>query len=419
MRFFGEILERGSADVAHAAFEATDELVGERTERTFVGDAAFDAFGDGFSTVARVLHDGIAVGTGVHGTDGAHTAIRLEGAALIENCFAGRFLSAGEEAADHDAACAGSDGFGDIAGIFDATVGDDRNAGALCGARSFHDGGELGNSSSGDDTSGADGTRSDADLEAVNAERNEIFCAIVRGDVARDDLHFGKAMANRFDGFHDFCGVAVGSVDGEDVGFGFGHFDGAFEKITGGADGGSGKEAALLVLCCVGIFELFLDVFYGDEPFEIEVLVDDQKFFDAVLLQNFFGFFERGAHGNGDEIFFRHHGVDELRVIFFEAEVAIGENSSEAGTARNGQARDAVLGHDFESLAKSDVWRNGDGVDDHARFGPFHAVDFFALTVDGHVAVNDADAALARDGNGEAGFRDSVHGRGGEGNGEL
>src|SRR5438552_1963581 len=82
--------------------------------------------------------------------------------------------------------------------------------------------------------------------------------------------------------------------------------------------------------------------------------------------------------------------------------VSIGENSSEAGTARNGQARDAVLGHDFESLAKSDVWRNGDGVDDHARFGPFHAVDFFALTVDGHVAVNDADAALARDGNGEA-----------------
>ena len=160
--------------------------------------------------------------------------------------------------------------------------------------------------------------------------------------------------------------MAVGGVDGEDVGFSFGHFDGAFEKISGGADGGSGEKAAVVVLGGVEIFEFFLDVFYGDQAFEIEVLVDDEKFFDAVLLQNFFGFFERGAHGNGDEIFFCHHSVDELRVIFFEAKVAIGEDSGEARTACNGQTRDAVLGHDFEGLAKGDVRRNGDGIDDHA-----------------------------------------------------
>ena len=34
-------------------------------------------------------------------------------------------------------------------------------------------------------------------------------------------------------------GVAVGGVDGEDIGLGLGHFDGAFEEIAGGADGGA------------------------------------------------------------------------------------------------------------------------------------------------------------------------------------
>src|ERR1700722_165462 len=86
-----EIVERGCADVAHAGLQAADELVCECAERTFVGDAAFDAFGDGFAALAVgiVLHGGVAVGAGVHRGGGAHAAVGLEGAALIENCFAG------------------------------------------------------------------------------------------------------------------------------------------------------------------------------------------------------------------------------------------------------------------------------------------------------------------------------------------
>ena len=97
-------------------------------------------------------------------------------------------------------------------------------------------------------------------------------------------------MANGFDGFDDALGVAVGGVDGEDVGADFGHFDGALEEIAGGANGGADAEAAVIVFGGAGIFEFFLDVFYGDEAFEVEILIDDEKFFDAVLLKDFFGF---------------------------------------------------------------------------------------------------------------------------------
>jgi hypothetical protein len=89
----------------------------------------------------------------------------------------------------------------------------------------------------------------------------------------------------------------VGAVDGEHVHFGFGQFLGALQKIAGGADGRAYAQASLRILGGVGIFQFLLNVFYGDQSFEVVLVVDDQKFFDAMLVENFFGIFERGADG--------------------------------------------------------------------------------------------------------------------------
>ena len=112
----------------------------------------------------------------------------------------------------------------------------------------------------------------------------------------------------------------MSGVDGEDVGLGLGHFDGALQEVAGGADRGADAQAALIVFRGARIFELFLDVFYGDQAFEVEVLIDDEKFFDAMLLQDALGFVERGADGNGDEIVLGHHRADELRCDFSRSE---------------------------------------------------------------------------------------------------
>src|SRR5580704_14297908 len=223
-------------------------------------------------------------------------------------------------------------------------------------------------------------------------------------------------MADGFNGFDDAFGVAVRGVDGENVSADFGHVHGALEEITSCADGGTDAKPALGIFGGSGIFEFFLDVFDGDEAFEVEVLIDDEKFFDTMLLQDFFGLIEGGANRNGDEIVLGHHLANELAVIFFEAQVAIGENAGEARAAGDGQAGDAVLGHDLEGLANGDIRRNGDGVDDHTGFGALDTIDFFRLAVERHIAMNDADAALPGDADGEARFRDGVHGGGSERN---
>ena len=103
-------------------------------ERSFVGNLAFDSFGHGFAALGAFLRVAIRR-AGFHRAERAHAAVGLESASLIQNRFAGRFFGAGEKSADHHRRCARRNCLGDVAGKFDAAVGDDRNARAFGGAR--------------------------------------------------------------------------------------------------------------------------------------------------------------------------------------------------------------------------------------------------------------------------------------------
>ena len=81
----------------------------------------------------------------------------------------------------------------------------------------------------------------------------------------------------------------------------------ALEVIASGTNRGPDAEAALSILGGIGIFQLFLNVFDGDEAFERVLVVDDQQFLDAMLVQDGFSLLQRGANGNGDEMILRHH----------------------------------------------------------------------------------------------------------------
>src|ERR1700691_6536504 len=128
-----------------------------------------------------------------------------------------------------------------------------------------------------------------------------------------------------------------------------------------------------------------------------------------MALQDLFGFVEGGAYRNSDEIILGHHRADGLVEVTFETQIAVGENANEARAASDGQARHFVFIHDVERLADGKFRGDGDGVNDHAAFRTLYAVHLLRLAVNGHVAVDEADAAQAR-------VRYCVHGRGDDGN---
>src|SRR5262249_61948795 len=105
--------------------------------------------------------------TARHGADRAHAAIGLVRATLIEEDLARRLVGAGEQRADHRALGAGRERLGEITGILDAAVGDDRGLAGRGDLDRIQDRGELRHTDAGHDPRGADRARTDADLDGV------------------------------------------------------------------------------------------------------------------------------------------------------------------------------------------------------------------------------------------------------------
>ena len=74
-------------------------------------------------------------------------------------------------------------------------------------------------------------------------------------------------------------------------------------------------------------------------------------------------------------------------------------------------ARDLVVRHQLERVADERVGRQRDRLDDHPGLGALHLVDLGDLVLDREVAVDDADAALARERDREPRLGDGVHRR--------
>ena len=81
----------------------------------------------------------------------------------------------------------------------------------------------------------------------------------------------------------------------------------------------------------------------------------------------------------------------------------------------HGHAGDLELGHEGFGVADGGVRVDDDGIGDHARLTALHLVHFLGLAVDAEVLVDDADAPLLGQGDGQAALGDGVHGGGEEG----
>ena len=128
-----------------------------------------------------------------------------------------------------------------------------------------------------------------------------------------------------------------------------------------------------------------------------------------------FRLFERGADGTVTRLSLVITSEMGMFGAVFKAQVAIGQNADELVALGDRNAGDAIALHQFERVGDLVVRRHGDRIDDHAAFRALHFVDFAGLLLDGEIAMDDAESALLRHGNGQARFRHGVHGRADDG----
>ena len=94
----------------------------------------------------------------------------------------------GEQAAEHDAVCPRRQGLGDVAGVADAAIGDDRHAAVGDPLSGLVDRRDLRHADAGDDPRRADRPGPDADLDRVRPGIDQGLRPFRRGHVAGDHV---------------------------------------------------------------------------------------------------------------------------------------------------------------------------------------------------------------------------------------
>ena len=95
----------------------------------------------------------------MHGTERTHAAVGLVRTSLEQFDLARRFFGAGKQATQHYGMRTSGQRFGDIAGIADAAVSDQRHAAVFQGFCHIVNGGDLRHADAGDDARGTDRSR--------------------------------------------------------------------------------------------------------------------------------------------------------------------------------------------------------------------------------------------------------------------
>src|SRR5690606_39075292 len=254
--------------IAHRRAKPADQLVDDRDDAALVRHAALDALRDELlQLLARVLE--IAVGRAVplrHRAERAHAAIGLVRAALIELDVAGRFLGAGEQAADHRRVRAGRDRLRDVAGVANAAVRDERHVRPLERGRDLGDRRDLRHADPGDDPRRADRARPDADLDGIGTRLDQRAGRFAGHDIAGNQLQVGIRALDLADTLEHTARMPVRGVDDDDVDARFDERRDALLSVGSGADRRADAQRAVLVLARVRIIDRLLKILRRDHP---------------------------------------------------------------------------------------------------------------------------------------------------------
>jgi hypothetical protein len=127
-----------------------------------------------------------------------------------------------------------------------------------------------------------------------------------------------------------------------------------------------------------------------------------------------------GAFLDRDQALFRrHHFTDADFQTAFETHVAGSHDAHQVAVVQYRHTGDVMHAGQFEQVTHGGVGLDGDRVLDHTGFETLDLAHFGSLLLDGHVLVDDADAAFLSHGDCQTGFSDGVHGGGNQWNIQL
>ena len=210
--------------------------------------AAADALGHELLQVVLGVLEVAVLGPLLHGFHRTHAAIRLEATPFVDDGLARALFGSSKHGANHDGVSTPRQGFHDVAGVANAAVGNDRHACAFEGRTDLHHRTQLGNTHTGDDTRGANGSRTDADFHGVHPGLDKRQGRLSRGDIASHDVDVVEGVFHVAHGVDDATAVSVGGVDNHGIHPGIDQGRHAFVGVGSHAHSRGHAQTAVLVL---------------------------------------------------------------------------------------------------------------------------------------------------------------------------
>ena len=191
--------------------------------------------------------------------------------------------------------------------------------------------------------------------------------------------------------------MSVGGIDEERIHPGLNQSHCTFVAVTEEANSSANTQATIVILSGARVLFGLHKVFEGNQPGKFTGLINEGQTLDFVLRKEGEGFILREVRRTGNE---RHRGHDIAHKSAFivrareVANIAVGNNTFKfAVFGDHRQTRNLVIAAQIIVFADSRTSTDGDGIDNHTRFGTFHAINMRRLVLDRKVAVNHTHTA--------------------------
>src|SRR6185312_8531051 len=230
-------------------------------------------------------------------------------------------------------------------------------------------------------------------------------------DIAGNELHLRIMLLHPRSAIDHALRMPMRGIDYEHVDAGLDQHRHALLGIAADADRRADQQGVVLVLRRMRVVAGLLDVLDGDQPTQLERVVDHQHLLDAVLVQQHQHIILAGAFAHRDQLVLARHDVAHWVVVLaLEAHVAAGDDADQLFALPHRHAGNIVRVGQAQDLADRGVGPHGDRAADHAGLELLHQPDLGSLLLGAHVLVDDADAAALGHGHRQAGLGHGVHG---------
>ena len=142
------------------------------------------------------------------------------------------------------------------------------------------------NTDAGNNTGGADGTRTDTHFHTVGTIFHEVLSCFASSDITHHYINLWERALHLLKNFYYTLSVTVSSVDNDSVNACFNKRFSSLEAVASHANTGSYTQTAESVLASVWFVFSLGDVFVGDQTDEFTIFVNYREFFNFVSLEN-------------------------------------------------------------------------------------------------------------------------------------